>query len=257
MSELILAGEALPTPAELNNLSSQMLREELAKSIELSARHLMRLAAIWMELERRGEDLSDLRVGLAAYLPHIAAGQLSADAVLRFAGQRTLLNMVATLPIDEQQRLARGGAVKLLTQNPDGDIVEIDTPAHALTAAQVRQVFDQGKIRTPAEQRPRLQLHAAKPKPKAREAIHYHPSSGVVSIGRKRVPLADIIAAVSASKIAAPQAEEGEERKPLPPLPVTPDQHRALRIHAARTGETMTGLQLAALHALGLLTIEE
>ena len=55
---------AMPTPD---------LREELARALTITADSLMYLAAVWKELEQRGEDLSDLRTGLGVYVPLIAA----------------------------------------------------------------------------------------------------------------------------------------------------------------------------------------
>ncbi|WP_145964413.1 hypothetical protein [Chromobacterium phragmitis] len=253
MSELILAAEAVPTPAELNNLSTQMLREELARSVELTARHLMRLATIWAELERRGEDLSDLRVGLAAFLPQIAARQLSADAVIRFAGQKLLLNAVATLPLPEQERLARGGSVQLLSYDGHGETVVVDVPAHALSTQQVRQVFDLGKVRSIDEQRPRL-MRPAPPKKKAdiTTDVRYDRQTGLVQIGRRRVPIAEILAAVSREHREA-QESSSEEKTSKVLIEMTEEQHRNLRINGAKSGVPLKDLALTAVMQAGLL----
>ena len=80
----LIAPEPL-SPQVLGSMSTQQLRAALAQSLTISARHLAYLASVWGELEKRGEDLSDLRTGLAVYLPQIAAGRLDADAVIRFA----------------------------------------------------------------------------------------------------------------------------------------------------------------------------
>ncbi|OVE49471.1 hypothetical protein [Chromobacterium violaceum] len=252
MNELILADEVVPTPAELNNLSTQTLREELARSVELTARHLMRLATIWSELERRGEDLSDLRVGLAAFLPQIAARQLSADAVIRFAGQKLLLNAVATLPLAEQERLARGGSVQLLSYDGHGDAVVVDVAAHALSAQQIRQVFDFGKIRSIDEQRPRL-MRPAPPKKKAISTdVRYDRQTGLVQIGRRRVPIAEILAAVSREHNEI-QESSGEDKISKVLIELTEEQHRNFRINGAKSGAPLKDLAFIAVLQAGLL----
>ena len=101
---------ALSTPARLDlerlrTISTEQLRAELAQALGLTARHLLYLAAVWRELERRGEDLSDLRSGIGVYLPAIAAGSVLPETVVRFAGKPTLLRAVAALTPDEQRRL--------------------------------------------------------------------------------------------------------------------------------------------------------
>src|SRR5882724_9369466 len=67
----------------LRDMDNDTLRRELSRALTVSAEHLIYLAQVWRELERRGEDLSDLRSGLGAYLPLIASGRLAAEAVVR------------------------------------------------------------------------------------------------------------------------------------------------------------------------------
>jgi hypothetical protein len=77
----------------------------------LTSEYLLYLAAIWGELERRGEDLSDLKRGIGKYLPLIASGSVLADTVVAFAGEPATLRAVAALPPKEQERIVRGGGV--------------------------------------------------------------------------------------------------------------------------------------------------
>ena len=65
----------------IGSLDTAELRAELASAIGLTAKHLLHLAAIWAELEHRGEDLTDLRTGIGAYLPEIAAGSVVPEAI--------------------------------------------------------------------------------------------------------------------------------------------------------------------------------
>lgn len=140
------------SPRDIAAADTSTLRAELARALTLTAKQLAYLAAIWRELERRGEDLSDLRTGLAVYLPAIAAGTLDAEAVVRFAGQRTLLARLATLPVPEQRRLTKGGALSVAVRTADGAVVPRQMPAASLTAQQVRMAIDGGRIRSMDEQ---------------------------------------------------------------------------------------------------------
>jgi hypothetical protein len=56
------------------------------------------------ELESRGEDLSQLKIGLLPLLRQIAAGVLLPDVVVRYAGQPAAIKQLAGMPIDEQRR---------------------------------------------------------------------------------------------------------------------------------------------------------
>ena len=51
-----LQAATIPSPMELGELSIQELRSRLAQSLSLSAKHLAYLAAVWGELEKRGEE---------------------------------------------------------------------------------------------------------------------------------------------------------------------------------------------------------
>lgn len=133
-------------------LSTTDLRAELAAGLTLTAQTLMRLAFVWAELERRGEDLSDLRRGIAATLPLIAAGTLAAEAVVAFAGRPSLMRAMIGLPLERQRAIAAGEPVQLVTAAGDGEYAVKPMPAIALTAAQVRQVFSVGEIRDADEQ---------------------------------------------------------------------------------------------------------
>src|SRR3712207_2892877 len=111
---------ATPDGDDLERMTREELREELSRALALTVEGLRRAARVWGLLERMGEDLSDLRTGIAAYVPLIAAGTVLPEAVIAFAGNRTLLRKVAELPPAEQKRLATGGAVEVVERRPDG-----------------------------------------------------------------------------------------------------------------------------------------
>lgn len=147
MNDLIERNSTLP--ADLATLSTDVLKRRLAEQMELSARHLVEMAAIWTELERRGENLSALRGSLTDYLPMIAAGELDAEAVVRYAGSRQLLRYLATLPLDRQRHLLDVGEVELvLSESGESTRRKL---AH-LTGREVTQVFGHGIVRSPREQ---------------------------------------------------------------------------------------------------------
>lgn len=151
----MLPAEITPTPPlDLQEVDTPTLRGELSRALTLTAQGITYLAAVWAELERRGEDLSDLRSGLASYLPAIAAGTLAAEAVVQFAGQRNLLKRISALALDEQVRIAHGEPLPVIITDDSGDFTEKLLPARALTARQVLAVFDDhGRVRSPIEQR--------------------------------------------------------------------------------------------------------
>lgn len=240
-SELVpVTPQELPTVYSLGAMSIQQLRGELARSLTMTAQHLAYLASIWHELERRGEDLSDLRTGLAVYLPRIAAGQLSADAVLRFAGQPTVLRNVATLPIDMQMHLAKGGPVRVLTATQSGDYDSLEIPASAMTAAQARLLITDGKIRSPEEQRAQLEtarLNAARrSRPGPMSRVRYDAKSDKIRVGSTSASVGEIINAVAAA--STPPAADADLASTVM-IKITESEHKALKIRAAQAGKSV------------------
>lgn len=136
---------------ELSAMSTEELRKDLATTLGMTAKVLARLAAIWAELERRGEDLSDLRGGLFLWLPMIADGRLDPEMVVRAAGQAMLLRAASTLRLADQRRILDSG-VTLVQVDGDGSIKEKVLPVEKLTSLDVRRAFADGRLRTPAEQ---------------------------------------------------------------------------------------------------------
>ncbi len=151
----------------LSGLSTQELKAELAKSLDITVRHLTHLAAIWHELELRGEDMSDLRHGLMAYLPMIARNKVDPRLIVNYAGQKTLLGALARLPIAKQAELADSGMVTVITLDQEGNKTEVQTPLSRLSASHVYQVFNDDSLRSANDQFKLLALRekaVAKPK---------------------------------------------------------------------------------------------
>lgn len=153
MELAVIRDASLPDVAGMSN---DELLDELARSIEVTSKHLVRLAAVWNELEGRGADLSRLRSGLREWLPMIAAGKLAAEAVVQFAGQTLLLRAIAELPLARQRLLAKGEELVVVTLGPGGSANSEKVPAHRLTGADIALLFDKGHIRPPEEQVPLL-----------------------------------------------------------------------------------------------------
>lgn len=149
----------------------------------------------------RGVDLSELRSGLIAYFPAIAAGAVAPEAVLRFAGNPNLLRAVSELSPDEQTKLAGGEPLTVVVRH-GGSLTHRKLPAHALSAAQIRQVFGNRCIRTETEQIARLEspvVEGAPRKPVTMGSVVVDRSAGTVRIGRVIAPVQEVIDALRAA----------------------------------------------------------
>lgn len=221
MSALIPREES---PRPLAEMTTAELRERLARGIAGTAHHLADVAATWAELERRGEDLSDLRRGLGEWVPLIAAGRLAAEAVVALAGRSMHLRALDGVPLETQRRLAAGEAVEVAVPGEPRRVERV--PVARIPAARLRTVFVDGEILPPAEQR--LRLAVRRPKaggaeaPERRYRPRYDPEAGTVTVGKMTVRLADLLAELSAA--AGPDH----------PPPDVPEEYDAVRTRLSK-----------------------
>lgn len=168
----------------LTEVSTPDLRAALARGLELTAETLTRLAMIWGELERRGEDLSDLRRGMGRLLPLIASGRLAAEAVVAFAGRPAVLRALDGLPLTEQRHLAAGEPLDVVDPTNPQEINRV--PVALLPAPTVALVIFEGHVRSVQEQRIALRQRRRALPERPREKIlrpHYDREKGLVRIG--------------------------------------------------------------------------
>lgn len=257
MAKALTKPEPTDQPAtdldRIRSLETPELRAELAAAIGLTARHLMHLAAVWAELERRGEDLSDLRTGIGVYLPAIAAGTVTPEAVVAFAGQPTLMRAVASLPPDQQKRLASGGTVPVVEKQGDSYTHRM-LPASALTAGLARQVFGERTIRTEAEQIALLTPAIKPPKPgraPKRGKLRADRDKGTILLGRRVLPLADVLAAVA--DLRRPDTATADELDVPVVVKLTAAEKQRLGHAVVDSGKTQQDLVRDALRAMGLI----
>lgn len=239
---------------DLAALPTDALRAELAQQMTVTAQHLQRLASIVAELERRDEDLSELKVGMLGYLRRIAAGQLHPDAVVRYLDYPMLLNRVATLPVNDQERLANGDPIKLVVWREGKTETRMMDPIK-LTRDQVSQVFgSSGVIRDEVGQIAVLESRFARPKqqakPTATGRCRADRKTGTVRVGRYVVPASDLVAALADLR---DEDEDTADADKTIPVMLTEAQHRKLRVRAAEGGKSMADLVRTALRAAGLI----
>lgn len=137
--------------ARIKAMDTAELKKEFAGLFILNALQWQHLADIWGELESRGEDMTEFDRGrLKQYLPFIAAGSLMPELVVQFVGQPSILNVVKRLPAREQKRIVDGEPIPVAVR------IESRYEERRIQVANLgklmKQVFDDGAIRTVAEQ---------------------------------------------------------------------------------------------------------
>lgn len=139
-----------PRDFAVSEASTEQLKALLSDAIGMTARIIARMAIIWRELEARGEDLSEFRTGLLAYLPRVAAGELDPEVLVRCSGQSLLLGALSRLPLDEQRRVLTDG-VDIVEIRPDGAVETVRRHVEDLGSVEVRRAFVGDQVR-PAQQ---------------------------------------------------------------------------------------------------------
>jgi hypothetical protein len=90
--------------ADVKELSTDELKAEFAEGIRLTRDRFLRLGAILVELESRGESVEGDKF-LIRLLRKIGQGELLIDIVTRFAGKPWTLANVTQLPLKEQRKV--------------------------------------------------------------------------------------------------------------------------------------------------------
>lgn len=155
------------THGDLSRLTVSELKSAFFQSLEVTVSHFQRLAEIWRELQNRGEDMSPYREGIAIYIELIAHGRLRADFVVRYAGQKTLLNAISLLPVDQQDQVLQSESVELVEPESQGGFKVTEIKLSELPSRLIQQVFSETGLRSPDEQKKLLIRREGRPRPKA------------------------------------------------------------------------------------------
>lgn len=125
----------IDAPTPISRMPTDELRKELARAITMTADALSYLAACWVELERRGEDLSNLRMTLAPYLRAVASGSMAPEAVIAFAGRKMVLRWIGKQPLELQRKLASDPRVTIISGGQERKV-----PINDLTSVELNLV---------------------------------------------------------------------------------------------------------------------
>lgn len=152
----------VPTFEAYDKMTDAQLKDELARVMGTTAESILRAAVIVKMLEDRGENLTELRIGLVWYLRRIASGQLMPEIVARFAGSYSL-ERIARLPIRDQQKCLELNGIMVGTLEA-GEIVVRHVPVMQMERWESRQAFANNHIREPAEQVAWMRAKNSEPK---------------------------------------------------------------------------------------------
>lgn len=201
-----------PSDSDLAKMTIAELRNRLADGLRLTAVGIELMGRYWRELERRGEDLSELRAGVGRYIPLVAAGRLSAHAVVSFIGYPSILRVIEGLPVERQRQLADGAAVQVYdaATKTTQSIEAKKIPPGLLSA-----VFADGRELGPKEQA--LVINSRKVRSVTMRTVRVNRAEGTIRIGNSKATIAQVIAALSEAAgckgVIDPQKHALEQRE--------------------------------------------
>lgn len=142
----------MSTVDSLGSLDTPTLRREFARVLAETAENLSYLAAIYLEMERRGEAPKDLRGGLLSLIPDIAHGKLAPEAALAFGGSVRKAFAVSRLPVNMQKSLASGERVQVAVPTGSDGFQVRKLQISELSVREVESIISDGRILSPSEQ---------------------------------------------------------------------------------------------------------
>ena len=240
-------------PSALSAVPVADLKNRLSGLLARTADDLREMAAIVAELERRGEDLSGLRLGIVDHLRRIAAGQLLPEIVVRYAGYPQLLRVATGLPLPDQEKMLGESSVQLAVWR-EGRVEFRQVDPLCLSPAQLRQVYAGDRIRSESEQIGYLESRAApaKPKPVRRGKVWADRQRGALRYGKAVLAVGDVLAALAELR-GFDDDGTAEDAEIAPTVfRATEAEQRALKIAAAQSNCTITDLIRRALWAAGI-----
>jgi hypothetical protein len=155
----------MPTPEQLKAMSDKELLEKLDRALKVTEAGLRLAAVYWMELSSRGATAgTGITVPWSAYLPAVAAGRLDPRMILAYGWSPGMLDIVADLVPEDQAKIANPREpIPLVVPDADGGLKTIMRSPELMKASELRQVFGDGRIRTPDEQRPHVAMPPVRP----------------------------------------------------------------------------------------------
>ncbi len=182
---------------DLSSLSTAELRGIVEQMLELTAKNLFILKKAWLELENRGEDLTDLRRGIAVYLPLIGE-RLDASVVINFGGRPNLIKELSKFPIEEQKKLAETDKIQMVKIDRAGNPAVESVHVSDVPARDYYKVFDNGKIRPIIEQKKILKLESDARAPGAviTKKIIYNKHTGMLYFAGATILAEDVLKSI-------------------------------------------------------------
>ena len=234
---------------DLSQLSIEQLEAEFSSALKDTADGLLRLAAAVTELERRGRDMSHLKLNLISYLRMIAARQLLPDVVLYLGDQKAKVQAIADLPLSRQRALLEENEVPVLVNGEEHKV-----PLRELDRRHIPQVFGEGRVRTFAEQRAfvRQKRTAKAPKEVAKRNVQAVPDRHGIKIGNSFATVSEVVATLA--ELSGPLEELNIDKDhESATVRLTAKEKQKLKAAEKRRGLPEWHLIREALRAYGLI----
>jgi len=180
---------------QLNNVSTEGIRAELDQIIRDTSEWMERAAILLVELRRRGEKHPLMQSNILRFFKGIAAGNLSAEAILAVGGNRNLVRALGRLPVNQQTEVAKNRPVQVVEMTPEGEEIVTDRSIAQLSQSAIDRVFGPKGLRSLQEQREML---GPKRHQKRIDGVIVDISARKIVIGAKHISPAELIGPLKA-----------------------------------------------------------
>lgn len=239
----------------LASLTNDQLRRMIREGIEMTARGITQAARAIVELEKRGEDLSEFRRQTVHFLSLVAYRQLLPEAYLQFMGMSQWLKAISQLPMPDQERIASGKTLPLVVAGTVGQKwTVLQVAPRDVQPAKIKQLIGPDGIRSEAEQIAWLESAAVETtKRKERRTlgpITIDRTAGVLKVGQSKLNPAMLVNAL-AQLNSVKSTDEPAARRVI--VRLTEEEYRNLAMHAATDGVDPADLARQAVALFGLM----
>lgn len=146
-----------PTLRPTSTMTTPELTAEFTGLFKVTAVVISRLGEVYGELKRRGVAVTIPGVLLKTFIPKVAMGLVTAEAVAAFLDAPALMRAVSHLPPPEQRRLAAGGTIPVL---PTLDAAPVEMTGLEIYENRCLHVFYSGRILDVDQQAGKLRSQA-------------------------------------------------------------------------------------------------
>lgn len=183
----------------IEKISTDDLKRYLKNGFQITAKNLYSLSLIWKELTIRGVDLSEFKnSAVTRFLPLISDNIISSEFIVKYSGQRMLINHIKNLPIRDREKIMNDEYVEVLDFAKNGNNKVVKKPLKLLNAKEITMILTATGIKSITDQKVILERISTKKRKKSFTAlISINKIDNTIEVGKQRTSISLVIEKLS------------------------------------------------------------